>query len=112
MAESALPRTDEPFDFRHQAAIYARYRRDYSSALYDAILDRTGPAAGRLAIDVGCGTGFVTATLDRRGWRTLGADFFEPMLDATREAWGGRLRLVRRGGGVVPVQDGVPAPIT
>jgi SAM-dependent methyltransferase len=73
MAEFALPRTDEPFDFRHQAAIYARYRRDYSSALYDAIMDRTGPGAGRLAIDVGCGTGFVTATLDRRGWRALGA---------------------------------------
>jgi len=36
MAEFALPRTDEPFDFRHQAAIYARYRRDYSSALYEA----------------------------------------------------------------------------
>ena len=112
MAEFALPRTDEPFDFRHQAAIYARYRRDYSSTLYDAILDRTGPAGGRLAVDVGCGTGFVTATLDGRGWRTLGADFSEPMLAGAREAWGGRLRLVRARGEELPVRDGSAALIT
>jgi len=112
MAEFALPRTDEPFDFRHQAAIYARYRRDYSSALYDAILERTGPAAGRLAVDVGCGTGFVTATLDGRGWRTLGADFSEPMLAGAREAWGGRLRLVRARGEELPVHEGSAALIT
>jgi len=112
MAEFALPRTEEPFDFRHQAAIYARYRRDYSADLYDAIMARTGPAAGRLAVDVGCGTGFVTASLDRRGWRTLGADFSEPMLAAAREAWGGRLRLVRARGEVLPVYDGAVALIT
>ena len=112
MAEFALPRTDEPFDFRHQAAIYARYRRDYSSTLYDAILDRTGPAGGRLEVDVGCGTGFVTATLDGRGWRALGADFSQPMLAAAREAWGGRLRLVRARGEELPVRDGSAALIT
>src|SRR5262245_1145354 len=112
MAEFALPRTDEPLDFRHQAAIYSRYRRHYPSALYDAILDRTGPAARRLAIDIGCGTGFVTATLDRRGWRTLGADFSEPMLAAAREAWGGRLRLVRARGEELPVHEGSAALIT
>ena len=112
MAEFALPRTEEPFDFRHQAAIYARYRRDYSADLYDAIMARTGPAAGRRAIDVGCGTGFVTASLDRRGWRTLGADFSEPMLAAAREAWGGRLRLVRARGEALPVRDGEVALVT
>ena len=112
MAEFALPRTDEPFDFRHQAAVYARYRRDYSSELYDAIMARTGPAAGRLALDVGCGTGFVTATLDGRGWRALGADFSEPMLAGAREAWGGRLRLVRARGEALPVRDGSAALIT
>src|SRR5215472_5779318 len=112
MAEFALPRTDEPFDFRHQAAIYARYRRDYSSELYDAIMARTGLAAGRLAVDVGCGTGFVTASLDRRGWRALGADFSEPMLARARAASAGSLRLVRARGEALPVRDGSAALVT
>jgi SAM-dependent methyltransferase len=112
MAEFALPRTEEPFDFRHQAATYARYRRDYSADLYDAIVARAGPAAGRLAIDVGCGTGFVTASLDRYGWHALGVDFSEPMLAGAREAWAGRLRLLRARGEALPVRDGRAALVT
>src|SRR5438128_166992 len=52
MAEFGLPRSDEPFDFRHQAALYGRYRRDYSRALYDAIEARVGPPSRRLVADV------------------------------------------------------------
>src|SRR5262249_58917038 len=68
MAEFALPRTEEPFDFRHQAAIYARYRRDYSAGLYDAIMARTGPAAGRPPVDAGRRTGLVPPRPPGRGW--------------------------------------------
>src|SRR5262249_25478168 len=57
---------------------------DYSAALYDAIAARTGPAGGRVAVDLGCGTGFVTASLAARGWRPLGIDFSTPMLAAAR----------------------------
>jgi SAM-dependent methyltransferase len=82
-----LPPDDEPFDFRRQAATYGRFRRDYSAALYDAIEARTGRSAGRLAVDLGCGTGFVTASLARRGWRTIGIDFSAPMLAQAHAAW-------------------------
>src|SRR5579884_4030724 len=46
MAEYAMPRCDEPFDFRRQAATYACFRPDYAPALYEAIAARTGPGAG------------------------------------------------------------------
>ena len=46
MTVLGLPRDDEPFDFRRQAGDYARWRRDYSPALYDAIAARTGPGDG------------------------------------------------------------------
>ncbi len=84
MTEFGLPRDDEPFDFRRQATVYARFRRDYSPALYEAIEARTGRAEDRRAVDLGCGTGFVTATLARRGWRAVGLDFSAPMLAVAR----------------------------
>ena len=84
MAEMALPPDDEPFDFRRQAATYGRYRRDYSAGLYDVIGEHTGAAAGRFAVDLGCGTGFVASTLTRRGWRAVGVDFSAPMLAQAR----------------------------
>jgi SAM-dependent methyltransferase len=78
--EYALPPCDEPVDFRRQAAIYARFRRDYSPALYGAIEAITGPPRRRRALDLGCGTGFVLRTLGVRGWRAVGVDFSAPML--------------------------------
>src|SRR6185503_19654225 len=86
MTEFGLPRDDEPFDFRRQAAVYGRFRRNYSAALYDAIEERTGPGAGRVAVDLGCGTGFVTDSLARRAWRVVGVDLSAPMLAAARAA--------------------------
>jgi SAM-dependent methyltransferase len=107
MRELSLPRSDEPFDFRHQASIYGRYRRDYSAGLYDAVAERTGPAAGRLAVDVGCGTGFVTRELARRGWRVLGADFSAPMLAVARTETPAEVALVRARGEMLPLGSGV-----
>ena len=96
-----FPRSDEPFDFRRQAAIYGRYRRDYSPALYDAVAAHTGPAAGRRALDVGCGPGLVTTTLRARGWRAIGADFSAAMLAAADPA----LPRVLARGEALPVRD-------
>lgn len=107
MTEIALPRDDEPFDFRRQAATYGRYRRDYSPGLYDAVEACTGAPAGRLAIDLGCGTGFVASTLTRRGWRALGVDFSAPML-----AHAGPLAVVRARVEALPVRDGAAALVT
>jgi len=107
MRELGLPPSDEPFDFRHQASTYGRWRRDYSPALYDAIEARTGPAAGRLALDVGCGPGFVARSLAARGWRVLGLDFSAPMLGEARRIGG--VPLVRARGEAPPVHDGSAA---
>ena len=112
MAEFALPRNDEPFDFRHQAAIYGCFRRDYSDGLYDAMLARADPGTGGLAVDVGCGTGFVTMSLRRRGWRTIGVDFSAPMLAQARAASDGALSLVRARGEWLPLRDRSAALIT
>jgi SAM-dependent methyltransferase len=75
-----------PADFRLQAATYHRFRRDYSGALYDTVESRTAAPAGRRALDLGSGTGFVTASLARRGWRVAGGDFSAPMLAEARRA--------------------------
>jgi ubiquinone/menaquinone biosynthesis C-methylase UbiE len=102
--EYSLPPSDEPVDFRRQASDYARYRRDYSAALYDALAARTGPGAGRIAADVGCGTGFVASALRERGWRALGFDFSAPMLAAARRAAAG-LPLVGARAEALPLRD-------
>src|SRR6185436_2459514 len=111
MTEFGLPRDDEPFDFRRQAATYARFRRDYSPALYDAIEARTGAGGGRVAVDLGCGTGFVTASLARRGWRSIGVDLSAPMLAAARAVMP-RADLVRGRGEALPVRPGVASLVT
>jgi SAM-dependent methyltransferase len=112
VAEYVVPRSDEPFDFRHQAAIYGTWRRDYSPALYDAIATRTGPAAGRRAIDLGCGTGFVAASLAGRGWRVVGADFSSPMLAEARALVPAPVALVRARGEALPIADGAASLLT
>jgi SAM-dependent methyltransferase len=106
VTEWALPPSDEPFDFRHQAARYARYRRDYSPALYDAIEARTGAGRGRRAVDLGCGTGFVAAALGRRGWRPIGIDFSVPMLAEARRTASEAFMLVRARGEALPLVPG------
>ncbi len=112
MGEFAVEPTGEPFDFRHQASIYARYRRDYSGALYDAIESRTGAGRGRVAVDLGCGTGLVARSLSRRGWRVVGVDFSAPMLAEARRGRQARVELVRARGEEVPVRAAGAALIT
>lgn len=110
MPTFTLPPSDEPFDFRHQATDYARWRLDYSSALYDAIAARAGEGEGRRALDVGCGTGFVTHQLRRRGWEAVGLDFSAPMLAEARRLVG--QPLVRARGEALPLTDGTVALLT
>ena len=111
-ADLVMPRSDEPPDFRRQASSYGRYRRDYTRELYDAIAQRTGPAAGRRALDLGCGTGFVTAELTRRDWGVVGGDFSAPMLGAARELLGTGPALLRTRAEALPLAGGAVALIT
>lgn len=104
MADFGLPPSDEPFDFRRQAALYGRYRRGYSAALFDSIEARAGHAACRRAIDLGCGTGLVAAELARRGWRIAGIDFSAPMLREARNTVAPPLDLVRARGEALPLR--------
>lgn len=67
------------------------------TALDDAIFARLFrfPARGRLAIDLGCGTGRVTAKLLRLGARVTAVDFSERMMDLARAKFGpGRVDFV------------------
>jgi SAM-dependent methyltransferase len=109
MPEFGLPPCDEPVDFRRQAAFYARFRRDYSPALYAAIEEASGPADGRRAVDLGCGPGLVASTLAARGWRPVGVDFSAPML---AEAAGAGFPLARARAEALPLCDGTAALLT
>ena len=110
MPTFTVPRSDEPFDFRRQAGDYARFRLDYSPALYDAIAARTGEGGGRQALDVGCGTGFVTRELRRRGWVAAGLDFSAPMMAQAGAIVGPP--LVRARGEALPFADASVALLT
>ena len=105
MAEFALPRSDEPFDFRHQASSYGLWRRDYSAALYDAVAEHAGAARGgspstsaaarassRRASDTASGTRSASTSRPHAG-------------GGARVAAGGTLRLVRARGEALPLRD-------
>lgn len=121
MAEFFLPPSDEPADFRRQASAYGVYRRDYSEGLYRAIERHTGPGDGRLAFDLGCGTGLITRALRERGWQAVGIDFSEPMLAVARSDGAmpdqtdqdhARLDLVRARGEELPIRGESAALVT
>lgn len=105
-ADRVLPRSDEPPDFRRQARAYTQFRRDYSDALYDAVTEAAGAGGGRRALDLGCGTGFVTASLRRRGWNVVGADFSRPMLAEAQGFLTPPALLVRSRAEALALRDG------
>jgi SAM-dependent methyltransferase len=111
MAEYGMPCCDEPFDFRRQAATYAHFRPDYTAALYDAIFARSGPGAGRTALDLGCGPGVVAAALSRHGWRVVGVDFSAPMLAEAQQSGAG-FSWVRAQAEALPLRTGTAALMT
>ncbi|MBY0280029.1 methyltransferase domain-containing protein [Candidatus Binatia bacterium] len=111
-ADLVLPRSDEPPDFRRQARAYTRFRRDYSGPLYDAIAAATGPAAGRRALDLGCGTGFVSGSLRERGWRVVGSDFSQPMLAEAQAFLAPSSQLVRARAEALALRDASVALVT
>ena len=69
-------------------------------------LDRLPQPAEWLAVDLGCGPGGLLAELERRGWRPLGIDRFEPMLRRAR-ARSAAAGLVLADAAALPLAPGV-----
>jgi SAM-dependent methyltransferase len=109
MPASPIPPSDEPADFRRQAGEYARHRRGYSARLYDAVTEHTDVGAGRLALDLACGTGLVLRDLAARGWRTVGIDLSAPMLAEVADRGRG---LIRARAEALPLRPRVPWLVT
>ncbi|MCA9636992.1 MAG: hypothetical protein KC420_13280, partial [Myxococcales bacterium] len=51
-----------------------QYSRQYAWRRWDAILDRLGPIAGQVVLDLGCAIGDQSAALAARGARVIGVD--------------------------------------
>jgi len=69
---------------------YASYRPSYPPELYQAVM-AYHRGSGELAIDLGCGTGIVSAELVRQGYfdRVVGVDPSKPMLDYAKKTVAG-----------------------
>jgi SAM-dependent methyltransferase len=63
------------------AAAYEHFMGRWSSRLAGPFLDFAGVKPGDRVLDVGCGTGVITAALAERGCRAVGVDASEPYLD-------------------------------
>jgi len=70
--------------FDELADAYDRYRIGYAPELYDALFSY-GLTAGQRVLDVGCGTGLVTAELARRECAMTGVDCSDAMLERARQ---------------------------
>jgi SAM-dependent methyltransferase len=73
--------------FDELADAYDRYRIGYAAELYDALF-AYGLTQGQRVVDVGCGTGLVTAELVRRGCSVTGVDCSDAMLAHARQRVG------------------------
>lgn len=66
------------------AAYYAKYRRRYPDQIVTAVIDRLHLGAGDAVVDLGCGTGLLTAPLARRVQVVVGVDPEPDMLAEAR----------------------------
>lgn len=73
-----------------QGKAYAEFRRDYSPALYQHVIDHHTSTGGQLdtILDVGCGPGNVVRTLAPRFTHAIGLDPSEGMITAARSLGG------------------------
>src|SRR5271169_1964724 len=66
------------------SAAYEHFMGRWSLRLAGPFLDFAGVREGDRVLDVGCGTGVITAALAERGCIAVGVDASEPYLDAAR----------------------------
>ena len=63
---------------------YEHFMGRWSRRLAGPFLDFAGVQAGDRVLDVGCGTGVITAALAERGCTAIGLDASEPYLEGAR----------------------------
>lgn len=95
------PEVLAPLDFELEPRHWWHPSRN--QLLADALARARAP--GRRLVDLGCGTGFVLAHLERRGWRPLGLDMSLPALALARRRTAAP--LIRSGRAAVPLADPV-----
>jgi SAM-dependent methyltransferase len=66
------------------ARAYEHFMGRWSQRLAGPFLDFAGVQSGDRVLDVGCGTGVITAALAERGCTVVGVDASEPYLDGAR----------------------------
>jgi SAM-dependent methyltransferase len=75
--------------FDRVAHAYDRHRADYPDALVDAACAAAGVRAGDRVLEVGCGTGQLTAALAVRGLQVVAVDPGARMIERARARAGG-----------------------
>ncbi|MFA6461761.1 MAG: methyltransferase domain-containing protein [Candidatus Woesearchaeota archaeon] len=73
--------------------IYDSSRTSYPSALIDDILNFSGTKIGRV-LDIGCGTGQVTALFDQKGFSVTGLDISQEMINIAKVKCSGKTDFV------------------
>jgi len=96
-SSGATPMPKPAFD--HCAEEYARHRPPYPTGVFDTLNRETAARPGRLAADVGAGTGIFSRSLAAAGWRVVALEPSLPMLG--RVDPGGRRRTPS--GAVLPL---------
>jgi ubiquinone/menaquinone biosynthesis C-methylase UbiE len=83
------PETVRAFEhagWQQAAAAYDATFARATAPFVEALLDAAGVTTGTKVLDVGCGTGIVTAAAARRGAHPVGLDFSAAMLNQARQA--------------------------
>lgn len=79
----------------------------FSSSVREKALDVANVQPGRIAADIGCGTGFITEGLVERGLKVIAVDGSPAMLNAMRQKFSGQDSIDFRMGeaGSLPIPD-------
>ena len=73
-----------PLFLATDARAYEHFMARWSRRLAGPFLDFAGIKGGNRVLDVGCGTGVITAALAERGCTVVGLDASEPYLEGAR----------------------------
>jgi ubiquinone/menaquinone biosynthesis C-methylase UbiE len=80
----------------------------FSEAVRDKAMSTAGVLPGRLAADIGAGTGFITEGLLQKGLRVIAVDQSEAMIHQMKNKFEGVPKIDYRIGeaGAIPIEDG------